>query len=181
MSTSQSPFRFPGLNVRSLLRGGVALLMVASLAACGGDDDHNDGPDEPMELSGVIANFVDMSDFEVEGIPVDASNATNKAGALSNGKQVEIDGRLENGVFIAKRIENENDTDFDGLEIWGKLSSLDAGAKTFVLRGVTVNYGTAVFEDGVEGDLANGRRIEVEGTLNADGLSVDADRIEFDD
>lgn len=180
---SASQFLFPNLNARTLLRGGVALLMAVSLAACGGDDD-NDAPDEPMELSGLIDTLTSQTDFVVQGVPVDASNATNKAGTLTVGKAVEIDGRLENGVFIAKRIETENDSDFDGLEIWGRIESLDTTAKTFVLRGVTVNYGaplTVVFEDGVESDLANNVRVEVEGQINADGVSVDAARIDFED
>ena len=49
-----------------------------------------------------------------------------------------------------------------------------------MVRGVTVHYSaTTVFEDGVEANLANGRQVEVKGTLSADGMRVEASRIEF--
>jgi len=51
-----------------------------------------------------------------------------------------------------------------------------------VVRGVNVTYvsGTTVFKDGVEADLANGKQVEVKGVLGADGTSVQAQVIEFE-
>jgi hypothetical protein len=51
-----------------------------------------------------------------------------------------------------------------------------------MVRGVTVTYvsGTTVFKGGVEADLANGKQVEVKGTLSADGTSVQATLIAFE-
>jgi hypothetical protein len=67
-------------------------------------------------------------------------------------------------------------------ELHGPIANLDTQAKTFVVRGVTVHYDstTTMFRDGVEADLANGKAVEVKGTLSADGTSVQALLIEFE-
>jgi len=62
----------------------------------------------------------------------------------------------------------------------GTISALNTTAKTFVVRGVTVHYSaTTRFDDGTEASLANGRQVDVKGTLSADGMRVEASRIEF--
>jgi hypothetical protein len=179
MSTFQTFFRASNFKSLAWRRGGMALLLSASLGASAGILDGS----EPMELTGQITALTSPAAFTVGGVNVDAGKAANKAGPLAANMRVEVKGRLNNGVFIAKRVEIEDDVDFDGLEIWGKIDSLNLAQQTFVLRGVTVNYvtGTTVFEDGTEAQLANGRRVEVEGQLAADGVSVDAQRIDFDD
>lgn len=185
MSTSHALFRVSNLNLRIWRRGWIVLFLAASLAACGGGDDDetpsNANANRSMELTGVISAVASADSFTVEGVEVDASDAVNTAGTFTVGKRVEVEGKLVNGVFLAQRIEIENDVDFDGLEIWGEVENLDTVQQTFDLRGVTVNYAGAVFDDGTEAQLANGRVIEVEGSLAADGLSVDAARIDYED
>lgn len=187
MSTSHALSRLPNLKLHAWGRVGAVLLLAVSLGACGGgggDDDDtpsNANANRSMELSGQISAVASADSFTVEGVEVDASDAVNTAGALTVGKKVEVEGKLVNGVFVAQRIELEDDVDFDGLEIWGEVESLNTAQKSFVLRGVTVNYAGAVFEDGTEAQLANGRVIEVEGALAANGTSVDAERIDFED
>jgi hypothetical protein len=186
MSTSRVLFHVSNLNLRAWRRGWIALFLAVGLAACGGGGDDDETPsnanaNRSMELSGLISAVASADSFTVEGVEVDASDAVNTAGTLSVGKRVEAEGKLVNGVFLATRIELEDDVDFDGLEIWGEVENLDTAPKSFVLRGVTVNYAGAVFEDGTEAQLANGRVIEVEGDLAADGLSVDATRIDYED
>ena len=57
---------------------------------------------------------------------------------------------------------------------------LNPTAKTFVLRGVTVNYGSATFAIGVTAlSLANGNNLEVKGVRSADNVIV-ATRISLD-
>lgn len=73
----------------------------------------------------------------------------------------------------------ENNTTF---ELHGTIESLDAAARTFVVRGARVDYsGPVTFELGTAADLAAGRRVEVQGTLSTDGTAVRARQIEFED
>jgi hypothetical protein len=88
-------------------------------------------------------------------------------------------------VLVATKVELEDmhkNEDRNRNELHGPISNLDTTAKTFVVRGVTVHYdsATTVFKDGVEADLANGKEVEVKGTLTADGTSVQAASIEFE-
>ena len=56
------------------------------------------------------------------------------------------------------------------------------GGGVFDLDGVTVFYDDmTLFEDGDEGMLADGSRVEVEGILALNGTEIDADTIEFED
>ena len=68
-----------------------------------------------------------------------------------------------------------------GFELHGNITILDTTLKTFVLRGVTVNYANAVlYKDGIEADLKVGAEVEVKGMLNLDGKTLAAVRIEFE-
>lgn len=140
-----------------------------------------------VELEGRISAYTSPSSFVLEGVSVNAANARFEdgvAGALALGVRVEVEGTMTGGVLVARKVEFEDDDDDDdrGIELKGSLSSLDTGARTFVLRGVTVHYGPGVvFEDGTEASLADGRRVEVKGARGADGVTVEAASIEFDD
>jgi hypothetical protein len=62
------------------------------------------------------------------------------------------------------------------------MSELDTGAKTFMLRGVKVNYaGVQEWKDGSESNLADGRALEVKGRWSdADRSTLNAISIEFE-
>jgi hypothetical protein len=125
--------------------------------------------------------------FSVNGIPVDATNATFPKGTagIVLGARVEVHGSAVNGVIIATRVnvEDGNDRDRDEFELHGIISAFDGVAKTFVLRGVIVNFGGAgiEFKKGSAADLANGRNVEVKGVRSSDGMTVMATRIKFED
>lgn len=143
---------------------------------------------DEAEVEGVVSEYVSNASFKVNGIPVNASSATVEGGAaLTNGLRVEVEGSIVNGVLVATRVELEDDDD-DGdddekFELSGTLGAdADLMAKTFVLRGVTVNYASAELEDGLlEAQLVTGARLEVEGVLSADGSTLLASEIELDD
>ena len=118
---------------------------------------------------------------KLQVLTVDAGAAVSTAGAIAVGSRIEAEGQLVDGVFRATRVEREDEQDFDGLEVWGAVEQLDIANQRFVVRGLTVRFGTARFEDGPSSALANGRRIEVEGRPAADGRSMDAVRIDFED
>jgi uncharacterized protein DUF5666 len=142
---------------------------------------------DEAEVRGTITDFSSTTSFSVNGLPVDASKAAFPDGTagIQKGAEVEVEGAIVNGVLVATKVELEDrhqDEDRNRNELHGALSALDTQAKTFVVRGVTVHYtsGTTVFKDGVEADLANGKQVEVKGSLSADGTTVEASSIDFE-
>ncbi|GLH72126.1 hypothetical protein GETHLI_06280 [Geothrix limicola] len=78
------------------------------------------------------------------------------------------------GSFLATRIERRAAGTHEGEELRGLVSGLDAGASTFMIGTITVNYGSAT----VRGTLANGVRVEIGGTLS--GTTFTATRVEVE-
>jgi hypothetical protein len=70
----------------------------------GNGDDIND-----VSLQGVISNYVDISDFQINGQQVDASQAellpANAETLLADGVEVEVDGDIVGGVLMADELE----------------------------------------------------------------------------
>jgi hypothetical protein len=149
---------------------------------------------DEAEVEGTVSGFVSLADFKVGGVPVDASGATvsferGTAADVVDGARVEVEGRIVNGVLVAREVKIEDgDEDDDGrdddgeVELHGAIESVDAANGRFVVRGVTVtwNAGTA-FKDLTAAGLVVGARVEVEAQLAADGTTVVALEIELDD
>jgi hypothetical protein len=145
-------------------------------------EDHDEA-----ELEGTItaSTFATDKKFSVNGIAVDATGATFPQGStgIVLGARVEVKGSAVNGVVMATRVsvEDEHEREAAGFELHGAISALDTTAKTFLLRGVTVNYaGSVEFRKGTIADLANGKQVEVKGTRAADGTTLIATRISFE-
>ena len=147
---------------------------------------HVEDADE-AEIEGSITAFTSSASFSVNGIPVDASKATfpNGTAGVVLGAQVEVHGTSSNGVVSAAtvKVETHGERQAEGFELHGAITAIDATAKTFVLRGVTVSYGgtTVDFRKGTAAQLAVGVQLEVRGTLSADGTMLQATRISFGD
>ncbi|MFM1988390.1 MAG: hypothetical protein RJA99_1347 [Pseudomonadota bacterium] len=109
------------------------------------------------------------------------SACTASAAALSIGRVVEVQGRFTGpNAFVADRVECEDLADDSAgvrpssgsrNEVEGYVSAFDAAASTFSIgsTGVSWTSGTQ-FRGGVATDLANGRRVEVDGTLTGGRL-----------
>jgi hypothetical protein len=138
----------------------------------------NENRDE-AEVEGTITAFTSSAKFSVNGLPVDASAATVPAG-LKLGDRVEVEGKLVAGVLVAKKVELEDEKDPLKFELHGTVATFNLTAKTFVVRGVTVDYSAAEFRNGTLTLLINGARIEVKGVASADGTKVKATRISFE-
>ncbi len=133
------------------------------------------------DLEGYITRMDSSSRFTIGSATVDASDALRLPTGLTVGSLVEVEGRWLNGVLYAREVELERRLDPDaGFEIESQITALDSAAGTFALRGVTVDYRNARFEDGSISWLAVGVRVEVKGTLSADGKTLIASVIEFD-
>lgn len=141
-------------------------------------------PRPDAHVEGVITVFTSAQSFEINGLAVDATNATFPDGTAGVvlGARVEVEGAIVNGVLVATKVEIEDRRDFGHrpLEFHGDMNNLDTTAKTFALRGLTVWYGgTVVYVNGTEATLANGRTVEVRGVISADRTRIEARRIEF--
>ncbi len=78
------------------------------------------------------------------------------------------------GGVLATRVERKIPGAADGPELRGSVSSLDTTAKAFLLGAQPVSYATAT----VIGVLAEGARVEVEGTLTGTLLTASKVRVE---
>ena len=137
-------------------------------------------------VRGAITAFTSATAFSIDGIPVDAANASFPDGTagLALGVQVEVHGALTNGTIVATKVELESrhrDDDDRQFRLHGSITAVDATAKTFVLRGVTVSYaGTVTYDKGTEAGLVVGAKVEVRGTVGASRTELAAVRIKFE-
>lgn len=146
------------------------------------------GPDElpsdqrQTEVEGLVRDLQSTTTFSVGRVQVDARAADfpNGSTGLRAGARVEVRGVLAGGVLTATRVKLE-DASSKRIELSGAVSAVDSNAKTFVLRGVTVGYGTAQFEKGGVNSVVNGVSVEVEGRTAPDSAVVVATHIKFKD
>ncbi len=71
------------------------------------DDDFGDDVDD-VSLQGVISEYNSTADFEIDGLPIDASGAgltVEEENQLGNGVEVEVEGNIEGGIFVAEELE----------------------------------------------------------------------------
>ena len=133
-------------------------------------------------VEGLITNIVSSTQFSVDSIAIDASRASFPDGTagLVAGARVRVEGTAAGQVIQASRVEIRSDQQLEQqeFEVDGDVSVLDTAAKTFVVRGVLVDYsGNVDFRDGTANDLHVGGRVEVRGFLTPSGTTVAATRI----
>lgn len=139
------------------------------------------------EVKGLITSVESATRFSVDGLAVqaDAAQFPDGQGVVQLGAFVEVEGRITGGVLVASSVKSEDEggeNEGEDFELHGTISALDTSAKTFVVRNVTVRYGSSVvYKDGSEAQLANGVKVEVKGALDADGTGLQASRISFED
>ena len=146
-------------------------------------EDHGDA-----RVRGLVSAFTSPQVFEVQGIPVDASNARFEpdAAAVKLGALVEVRGTASAGKIVASRVKvrNEHDDDLQRVELHGSVSALDTAAKTFMLRDVKIDYSKVlIWKDGQPADLADpvkSLKVEVKGLWSADRSVLIAAVIEFE-
>ena len=139
-------------------------------------------PDGPRDahVEGAITVFTSATRFSVNGLAVDATNATFPDGkdGIVLGARVEVSGTVTQGVLVATKVEiqDRRDAGRRPIELHGDIGNLDTTAKTFALRGMTVWFGGTgvVYVGGTQADLANGKKVEVLGVLSSDRTRVEA-------
>jgi hypothetical protein len=142
-------------------------------------------PGDIFEIKGTVANLNPvLSTFEINGLTIDFSGATVRDGILANGALVEVKGdNLVGDTLFATDVEIKpaglGVDDADKAEVEGFVSNLNLVAKTFEVNGQLVNYSTANFVGGTEAELAEGVKVEAEGSIS--GGILRAVKIEFED
>ncbi|MEK8045208.1 DUF5666 domain-containing protein [Ideonella margarita] len=145
------------------------------------------GNHSESEVHGLITAFTSATAFSVDGLAVDATNASFPDGqtGVVLGARVEVEGPVVNGVLVATKVSVEDES-HDGrgedYELHGAISGLDTTAKTFTLRTLKVSYASVTLWRGItEAQLANGATVEVKGSLSADRSTLTASRISRED
>jgi hypothetical protein len=138
-----------------------------------------------VHVRGMVSNESSPTTFTLEGWPVDATTAKfpDGQGAIVNGALVQVDGIVTNGAVIATNVSlqvpgGNNGEDY---QVHGPIDGVNTAHQTFVLRGVVVSYSgsNVVFTGGTAANLAIGTKVMVQGTLAADGNTVQAVSIQF--
>ncbi len=127
-----------------------------------------------IEATGQVANLdLAAGTCTVDGMQVDfrGVGAADRPAGLANGMTVEVTGRqFANGTFTADRLRDRDRDrlsrpDGEGEELEGYVSDFVSIAD-FVLDGQKVNASSAVIKNGTAADVADGVKVEVEGTMS---------------
>lgn len=136
------------VEVNGTLDATRTILMASKVEA---EDNTIDDIDE-FELEGIITDYVDDSNFKINGTTVDASSATREPASiiLENDLHIEAEGTIINGVLIAKEVELEG----GDIKVRAKVTSIDTAAGSFEVSPVsgqsitvTITTGTQLEDD----------------------------------
>jgi len=132
-----------------------------------------------VEIEGRVSAFTSAQAFSVDGVSVNASGATF-SGTVALGVRVEVSGSSSGGVITARRVsvDSADGGGSEAFEVEGSVTAVDTTAKTFVVRGVTVQWSDSTrFAVGSAADIVLNRRLNAKGRLAADRSHVDATSI----
>ena len=136
----------------------------------------------PKTLEGTIGDWVSGAKFKVQGQWVDASGATfvdGVAADLGNGARVVITGIVKGEVLKAKTVTFKAPPAAQTVKLMGEVREYKANAGSFEFLGVTLKLADGVeFVDGTRDTLANGKRVQVTGVADNDGI-VWVSRVDF--
>jgi hypothetical protein len=122
----------------------------------------------PTSIQGTISSFVSSSSFVVAGQQVNARSATFVGGSaanLANGVLVVVVGTVSNGTLTASQVQFLPGGPGGGsVTISGTISSF-VSVSNFTVSGQRVDASSASFSNGNAGNLANGRNVSVQGTI----------------
>ncbi len=152
------------VGVKGTAAGGV---LVASSV-----EFQSDPPATTLEVEGAITDFVSIANFKVSGQSVDASQAVISEGTsadLANGRRVGAVGPVVGGILRATKLEVKDAPEAKEASVKGTITDFVSVAN-FKVAARTIDASAASFEHGTAANLANGRKVEVEGKLNGDVL-----------
>jgi hypothetical protein len=179
LSAAEAALVVAGRTARLLLQPG-SLRAVSATAS-----ERTLSDSDESFLEGRISAFDSIARFEVDGQTIDATRAAFPQGAVSLGVgvRVSVEGPSRGGVLLATsvRVEDDEDATPSLFELHGEIDSLDTATRLLQIKGIVVDYsGNVIVTNGTLADLAPGRQIEVKGTLQADGVGLQAQEIKFE-
>jgi hypothetical protein len=125
-------------------------------------DDILEGPVESIDLSTGQFRVLSQTVIVTADTIFDDDFPLRTLEGLSTGDIVEIAGFIGDGGIIATRVERDSDN--DGFEVAGFVTSLDGNARTFRINDLVVDYsGAAIDDDFPGGAPAAGDLVEAEG------------------
>jgi hypothetical protein len=100
-----------------------------------GENDDLEDSDNEVEIEGIITRYNGDNDFEVDGHPVDASNAEREPSSLdlAEGVHIEVEGVVSNNILIASEVKTREDES----EVAALVSGVNIDAGTFTLEPVS--------------------------------------------
>ena len=134
---------------------------------------------DQVRVGGTVTALTSGGQFSINGVAVDPRGAVLAPG-LKLGDRVDVQGALVKGVLLPKDVKLDDEKDPLKFELDGTVSGLNTTAKTFAVRGVTVDFSVAEFKDGSQTKLVDGVRVEVKGVASANGSRIKATQIAFD-
>ena len=134
-----------------------------------GLDDFNDNDD--VEVEGIITSLTDQNNFEVNGIQVDASNATRIPASINlvEDMEVEVEGPINGNTLIASKVKDES----NDIKIEATIFSVTPANSSFELEPVSGQTITVVIDKSTEVDD------EVSSITNPDDLITSLNSGEF--
>jgi hypothetical protein len=137
-----------------------------------------------VRIVGRISSLTSAAQFALDGVAVEASSAAFPTGSagVTLGARVVVTGATRGGVLGANTVTVVGDETLANstFEVHGAIAGLNLVAGTMRVHGLAVNLTPQVqFFSGTMADLANGRNIDVTGTLAGDRISIDAQTIVF--
>ena len=135
-----------------------------------------------VKVEGAITAFASVADFTVAGQRVNASGASfdnGRAADLAVGVRVEAEGTLTAGILVATKVDvsvPDPSPETGSTTISGTISGF-VSRSSFLVAGQAVDASSASFESGSAADLANGRSVEVTGSVT--GGVLRATRVKF--
>jgi Domain of unknown function (DUF5666) len=138
---------------------------------------------DDLEIQGVVSGLVGTT-FQIDGLTIDASNATVRDGTLANDVLAEVKGNaLVGNTLTATDVEIKpaglGVDDIDHAEMEGFITDLNTAAQTFTVNGQPVDYSAAIFIGGTANELMNGTKVEAEGYIFSGVLQ--AEELEFEE
>ncbi|OYU92738.1 MAG: hypothetical protein CFE45_22175, partial [Burkholderiales bacterium PBB5] len=122
--------------------------------------------------------------FSVDGLKVDYSGVASVPATLANGVEVDVLGTVSSGVLVATAVtlkEECRGKHDDRFEVHGAITAVDTVAKTFTLRGLTIDTsGTVTYTGGTAAGLVVGAKVEVKGSVGSTRTTVLASAIQFE-
>ncbi|MBC7717144.1 MAG: hypothetical protein H7143_09435 [Pseudorhodobacter sp.] len=138
--------------------------------------------DVKASLAGQVTDWLSATSFKVRGTTVDASTATFTGGTsadLGNGAWLVVSGTVQGDVLKATSIAFKAAPAAKPTTLKGEIRDYNATTGTFRFLGATIKLSSSVeFVGGTSANLVNGKRVEVTGTPDAEGVVL-ASRVEF--